>query len=181
MAIRQATFTLVAEQGIAGLKLATLAKRVGISPSTLYVYYKDKKDLIFTLFEEVTRTMIRSVVSVFDPQQPYKINLRNVWAAYLHYRIENHQEIYFYEQVKVSPYIHGSLNDFRNSEMEAAMQLIRLGKDLDLIKNLDENLLMAALAGMTDKFSDMFIAGEMELNEENLGHCFNLMWDTLKA
>ena len=42
-AIIEKTVDIVFEKGFAGIKMADLARKVGVSPSTLYVYYKNKE------------------------------------------------------------------------------------------------------------------------------------------
>lgn len=180
-AIKQQTFQIAAEHGIAGIKMATLAKKVGISPSTLYVYFADKEHLIRTLFAEVTKEMVVEMVKAFDPSLPYKLNLKQIWLKYLHFRIDNHAKILFYERVKASPFFHKIATDIKTSEMDPAMELIRIGKKQLLLKNLDEDLLMATLGGMTDRMSDLFIQGEMPLDDEHIDICFTLMWDSIRA
>ena len=45
-AIVAETIDIVFRKGFSGIKMAELARLVGVSPSTLYVYYKSKEDLI---------------------------------------------------------------------------------------------------------------------------------------
>ncbi|HEX2900564.1 MAG TPA: TetR/AcrR family transcriptional regulator, partial [Bacteroidia bacterium] len=137
-AIKQATFALVADEGVSALKMADLAKRVGVSPSTLYTYFEDKQHLIQTLFREVMKAMVTLVVKEFHPDRPYKANLKQFWIAYLHYRIRHHKEILFYERVKASSYFQKTVAEVKSMEMMVPMQLIRMGKEQMLIKDLDD-------------------------------------------
>ena len=49
IAIIEQTLNIVYETGIAGVKMSKLAKQVGISPSTLYVYFETKENLIVSI------------------------------------------------------------------------------------------------------------------------------------
>lgn len=179
-AIKQASFDLVAEQGVAGLKMATLAKRAGFSPSTLYVYFKDKEDLVITLFREVYKGMVDRVLEVHQPGRPFEEDLRHVWKRYLMAQIEHHKELFFLEQVKTSPYFMKNALDIKDAEMAAPFEVLRLGKEQGLLKDLPETLLFASMEGMTDKMSELFRKGVMELTPENLDACFLIVWDGLK-
>lgn len=178
--IKQATFSIVVEMGVAGLKMAHLAKEVGISPSTLYVYFKDKEDLVLTLFREVLADMVSAVIPEYQPFRPFKQNLRQIWLKYLKYRIEHFQAVHFFEQVKVSHYAQLAL-EVKAREMEMPMQIIRAGQAQELLKPMNEHIMMAALDGMTKRIAEMFVQGEMEMNDQTLEDCFVLLWDSLKA
>lgn len=179
-AIKEATFAMVAEQGVSALKMAALARRVGISVSTLYVYFEDKEDLIKTLFREVMRSMVAEVVAEFKPQRPYKANLRQVWLKYLDYRVSHYNAIRFYEQVRTSPFAEAAAG-IKAAEMEVPLQLIRLGKEQLLLKDMDEWMLLAVLGGITERMTHMFVQGQVAHTEENVSQCFTLLWDSIKA
>ena len=180
-AIKQATLALVAEQGVAGLKMASLARRTGLSPSTLYVYFEDKEDLIVSLFREVTRQIVHLVLGEYDPSLPYKASFKKVILKYLKCRIDIYQEHLFLEQVKTSPYYQKIIAEVKGDELEGAMVLLEAGKEQMLFKDLPAPLLFAALDGMIEKMSNLFICGELENNQTNLDHCFDLIWDSLQA
>ena len=45
-AIHQKGLQLIVEEGFDGLSMHKLAKAAGVSPGTIYIYYKDREDLI---------------------------------------------------------------------------------------------------------------------------------------
>lgn len=53
IAIRQAVIDLSQTDGFTNLTTANVAKKAGVSPATIYLYYKDKTDLLSRLYEEV--------------------------------------------------------------------------------------------------------------------------------
>ncbi|AYG01446.1 TetR/AcrR family transcriptional regulator [Lactococcus allomyrinae] len=52
-AISQAVFQLTKEVGLVGLSIAKVAKIAGVSPATIYIYYKDKTDMLGSILIEV--------------------------------------------------------------------------------------------------------------------------------
>lgn len=179
-AIKEATFALVAESGVVALKMADIAKKAGISPSTLYVYFEDKESLILILFEEVTRSLAEAVLPEYKLERPFKVNLRHIWIKYLTYRIENYNAIQFFERVKTSPFHHAAI-EIRSGVMDLPLQIIRAGKAQLLLKDLDDHLMMAVLGGITERMTEVFVRGEMVMTEESLEACFVLLWDSLKS
>lgn len=180
-AIKQATFALVAEEGVNALKMADIARRVGVSPSTLYTYFEDKDDLIQSLFREVLKSMVTVVVQEFQPDRPYKVNLKHFWIAYLHHRIRHHQATLFYERVKASSYFQKAVAESKSLEMAVPMQLIRMGQEQLLLKNVAPELILATLGGMTDRMTTLFSNGDLPLTDAHVEECFAMLWDAIKA
>jgi AcrR family transcriptional regulator len=170
-AIKQATLEIVAEQGLSAIKMADIARRVGISPSTLYVYFANKEDLVKTLFQEILRDMVTEVVREFDPAKPFKISLRQIWELYLRYLVDNHLALFFYEAAA----------DIKMVEMAGPMRLFKIGKAQLLLKDIDEEILLATLGGITEHMSKLFIQKAYPLDAHHIDLCFGILWDSIRA
>lgn len=59
--IIEKTLDIVSETGITGIKMSVLAKHVGVSPSTLYVYFETKEDL--NVLKDLDESTIYAVMS----------------------------------------------------------------------------------------------------------------------
>jgi len=103
-AIIQKTLAIVNEQGIAGVKMADLAKSVGVSVSTLYVYFKNKEDLIITISVELFSKISEMSTKDISDNLPYKLKLKSLWLYWVNYSINHTLETNFMHQVKQSPY-----------------------------------------------------------------------------
>ncbi|MEO1031212.1 MAG: helix-turn-helix domain-containing protein, partial [Bacteroidota bacterium] len=62
MAIFDATVHLTATVGIAGLKMSLIAKEAEIAAGTIYLYYKNKKDLLNAVYKNLKSEGIFSVM-----------------------------------------------------------------------------------------------------------------------
>ncbi|HOZ87501.1 MAG TPA: helix-turn-helix domain-containing protein, partial [Bacteroidia bacterium] len=49
-AIRKKAIEMIVNEGFDGLSMAKLAKAAGVSPATIYIYYKNREDLLHQLF-----------------------------------------------------------------------------------------------------------------------------------
>ncbi len=49
LAIRQKALEMIVKDGLDGFSMQNLAKAAGVSPATIYIYCKDRKDLIVQL------------------------------------------------------------------------------------------------------------------------------------
>lgn len=56
-AITKAVFQITYDEGITNLSIAKIARKVGVSKATMYVYYTDKTDMLSKIFLEVKQLM----------------------------------------------------------------------------------------------------------------------------
>lgn len=67
-AIKDAVIALCEADGFTNLTTAKVAKRAGVSPATIYLYYQDKTDLLSRLYEEVKDDLHKALlVSLLQP------------------------------------------------------------------------------------------------------------------
>jgi AcrR family transcriptional regulator len=59
---------VMAEQGVAGLTLGEVARRMGIRPPSLYVYFDGKNALYDALFERGWRELLTVIRTLYDAQ-----------------------------------------------------------------------------------------------------------------
>lgn len=76
LAITQAVFQITQEVGLAGLSIAKVAKLAEVSPATIYIYYKDKTDMLGQILMEVKDTLDAgqetAILSAADPIEQFK-------------------------------------------------------------------------------------------------------------
>lgn len=63
-AIKDAVIALCEADGFTNLTTAKVAKRAGVSPATIYLYYQDKTDLLSRLYEEVKDDLHKGLAGV---------------------------------------------------------------------------------------------------------------------
>ena len=91
----KAAEALLREQGYEGFSLRALAGRVGYTPTTVYLYFKDKDDLVFEVvcegFKQFDAALRRAVSGARDPWHRL-INIGRAYIAFglshpMHYRL----------------------------------------------------------------------------------------------
>ncbi|MDJ1471362.1 TetR/AcrR family transcriptional regulator [Cytophagaceae bacterium DM2B3-1] len=95
---------MLVNEGFDGFSMQKLAKAAGVSPATLYIYYKDKDDLIVKLGIEEGKKMIAATFESFSPEMPFAEGLRVQWYNRVRYCMEQGISTCFFEQAKHSPY-----------------------------------------------------------------------------
>ena len=102
-ALREQALEMIVEKGFDGLSMQKLAKAAGVSPATIYIYYKDRDDLILQLYAEEMAKMTEASLAGFDPDLPFDKGLKVQWINRARYFMKHPREAHFLEQVRYSP------------------------------------------------------------------------------
>ena len=83
--IRQKAIEMIVDGGVANFGVNKLARAAGVSPATIYIYYKDKDDLITQLCMEVADKMMLYSLRDFTPDMEFALGLKIQWRNRLAY------------------------------------------------------------------------------------------------
>jgi AcrR family transcriptional regulator len=102
--IRQKALEMVVQEGFDGLSMQKLAKAAGVSPATIYIYFKHREDLIIQLAVEINNKITTATLKNFDPGMHLKEGLKVQWINRSKYCIKYPLDMKFIEQVRHSPF-----------------------------------------------------------------------------
>ena len=102
--VLDAAMGLFVEEGYDKVSIRRIANKIGYSPGTIYLYFKDKDDIFFHLHEEGFARLIERQREVFDEPDP-AARLRKMGRAYIRFALENPE---YYELMFIirSPFRH---------------------------------------------------------------------------
>jgi AcrR family transcriptional regulator len=103
-AIRESALNMAVKDGFDGLSMQKLAKVAGVSPATIYIYFKDRDDLILQLWLQEMKKMVDATLSGFDPSMHFEEGLKIQWLNRARFCMQNPTSMHFLEQIKYSPY-----------------------------------------------------------------------------
>lgn len=95
---------LVVKEGLDGLSMGKVAMAAGVSPATLYIYFKDKEDFISQLATEAGEKMIAYSLRDFDPEMSFEVGLNVQWRNRLEYLVKHPLEMEFIEIMRYTSY-----------------------------------------------------------------------------
>jgi TetR/AcrR family transcriptional repressor of multidrug resistance operon len=115
--VKEKALELFVKYGMEGFSMNKLAKICGISVATLYIYYKDRDDLIINIAEEGGRLFSDALIKDFDPEAPFEEGLRVQWRNRYQFMREHPQLNLFFDQLRSSSYqekfLAGFLQEFK--------------------------------------------------------------------
>jgi AcrR family transcriptional regulator len=88
-AILAAAGELFLEQGYERFSLRKVAERVGYSPTTIYLYFRDKDDLLFTVVEEGFKRFGQQLAAAAESQEDAWERLIALGRAYVAFGLQN--------------------------------------------------------------------------------------------
>lgn len=103
-AIRRKALALIVRSGLDGFSMQNLARAARVSPATLYIYFRDRDDLLFQVYREQSDLMTAEFLRGFDPDGPFAGGLRVQWKNRVRHALDHPLEAQFLEQVRHSPY-----------------------------------------------------------------------------
>jgi TetR/AcrR family transcriptional repressor of multidrug resistance operon len=102
--VKQKAIELIVKEGLEGFSMNKLAKACEISVNTLYIYYKDRDDLITKIACEEGKLISDTMTSEFDCNAGFEDGLRAQWKNRYKYFIEKPLLNSFFEQLQSSTY-----------------------------------------------------------------------------
>ena len=179
-ALIKATVKLVNEIGFASSSVAKIAKRAGVSPSTIYVFFKNKDDLLVSAYVELKLELAHALLEGFDESLPVRDLVKRAWFNIYSY-VYNHLDYYDYlEQFSSSPY--SSLVDRSLIEREFApwVEVLQKGIARKVIKDVDLELVTAFVWAPILRLANPRRYRGRQLNPPELETAFGMAWDAIK-
>ncbi|KAA2245426.1 TetR/AcrR family transcriptional regulator [Chitinophaga agrisoli] len=103
-AIREKAIAMIVREGLDGFGVNKLAKAAGVSPATIYIYYKDRDDLILQIGQEIATDLMAHSLANFDPDAHFAEGLKRQWINRAAYFMQHPVEVAFIEQIRYSHY-----------------------------------------------------------------------------
>lgn len=175
-----ATIKLVNEIGFAASSVSKIAKEAGVSPATLYIYFKNKEDLILSTYIEIKRDMSVAVLAGIDESLPVRDILQQIWRAMFVYITANREEFRFTEQFANSPFKQLVNRQEIEHYFAPLLRVIRRGIEQKIIKDVHFDILAAFLIHPILSLANPNICSDLELSDANIETAFQLSWDAIR-
>jgi AcrR family transcriptional regulator len=179
-ALFEATVKLVNEIGFASSSVSKIAKEAGVSASTLYVYYKDKEDLLVSTYIQIKAHMGRTILEDFDDSMPIRDFFKKVWINKYKYITKYPEYNSYIEQFSNSPFY--SLVNIKETEKYFAplVQMAQKGIEQKIIKDVDHNFLSAFFFIPVSFLANPHLVHGKEYSEKDIERAFGMAWDAIR-
>lgn len=175
-----ATVKTVNEIGFAASSVSKIAREAGVSPATLYIYFKNKEDLLVSTYVEIKLDMGAAMLEGFDANQPLYDIFHKVWHNTFAYVTQNRDEFRYAEQFSNSPYS----EQVDKSRVMAAFQplvlAVQKGIEQKILKYVDQDMFGAFMFHPIMVLSNPRHCVGFETSDSNVEQAFRMAWDAVK-
>lgn len=102
-AITKAVFQITYDEGITNLSIAKIARKVGVSKATMYVYYEDKTDMLSKIFLEVKSLMDEGLDQLLMMKLPFAQRVKSALVHFADKFVEYPYEANFMRAIMDNP------------------------------------------------------------------------------
>lgn len=179
--IFEVSLDVVLNFGFGGLSMEKVAKQADIAVGTIYLYFKNKEELLTQLYIKLYKESVERFLNHYNPNVPFKEGLKTVWVNYLMHRIEHYKESNFLELYYRSPFINKSHKQMAEEMKMPVKDIIQRGKDMGLVrKDIDNEMIFLGMLGFLRELADEHVGNVYKLNEEKIDKAFEMSWNMIK-
>ena len=179
-AICEASIDLINRKGLSETSMSQIAKQANVSPATIYIYFKNKEDLLRQLYLKVQRDARTNIFTGYEGFLPidesFKILLRKAYQYFL----RKPEHFIFLEQYANSPLIDKIDSKEIESYFEPLFTLFDRGKQNRLIKDLPNEMLLSFTFYPVMQLVKFHQSGKLRLEYAEFEATLKLAWSNIK-
>ena len=99
--IQDATMRVIARKGMAAATMQEIADEAGVAKGTIYLYFRDRDELVEKTFETAMEKLAERVDAVLDHELPFEQKLREAIAVRLAFFRENREFFRLYLSLRM--------------------------------------------------------------------------------
>lgn len=178
-AIFQATLELVKDRGLAGITMSDISKAASIATGTLYIYFKNKEELIRALFNECREKSARAYFADLDPETSFDERLKKLFTNIFRYKMTHFSVSAFLEQSYHSPFV--CITDLKKKQkaFKPLIALIEEGIAQKRIKEVEPSLVITYLFGILNELVKRAYFTNKKPSPEVIGQLYAMFRDGL--
>jgi AcrR family transcriptional regulator len=180
VALIEATIKVVNEIGFASSSVSKIAKEAGISPATIYIYHKNKEDLLVSTYIDIKKRFGQTLLEGFDQSQPIRDIFKRIWKNGFEYIANHREEISYKEQFANSPYADHVDSSEIDKYYEPIFEVFQKGVEQKVIKDVDIHLFGVFMYYPMTILTNHRLCAGFDLNDLNIEKAFDMAWDAIK-
>lgn len=171
---------LVEQSGIAGINMCDISKAAGIATGTLYIYFKNKEELINELFTVCRKESAGFYFQDYNNEDCFKTGFQKIFNNIISYRLSHFRKSVFLEQYFHSPYVNDKQRKESCKRLQPFFDLMAKGRTKGIIKEADDLLLLWFVMGSINEMIRGSHYRKRPVKDEMVSMLFNMCWDGIK-
>lgn len=177
--ILNSALVLFVEKGFHATTLPEIAKHANVAAGTIYLYFKNKEDLVNMVWQVNKLKLKETLESAFDVKKTYEENFRNIYLSYLNFAFKNGDAFSFLNLHYHYPYL-TSQNLKIDEEIESFLfRFIKQGQIEGLVIDGAAPLILSLLDGGVVGIFRSVRKGLLKWNSKMASDSLNLAWNSI--
>lgn len=178
--IFNATLSLVKERGLAGITMCDISKEASIGTGTLYIYFKNKEELLKALFTECRQKSVQQYFAGLDEVDSFEEKMKKLFTNIINYKREYFEVSAFLEQSYHSPFV--CITDLKKKQkaLQPLFDLVGEGIKHKKIKDTDAELIISYMFGIIHEMVKKTYFSNKKLSPEVVEELYQMFWDGVK-
>lgn len=175
--IYKATLDLVKERGLAGITMNDISKAASIATGTLYIYFKNKEELIKALFLECRNVSVQHYFAGVEETASFEGKMKRVFINIINYKLAFFEVSAFLEQSYHSPFV--CITDLKKKQkaLSPLFALVKEGIESGRLKNVEEELIISYLFGIIHEIVKKTYFSGKKLSPQTIEQLYAMYWD----
>ncbi|WP_108976379.1 TetR/AcrR family transcriptional regulator [Leptospira ryugenii] len=180
LAILRSALALFAEKGYEATTMPEIAKLANVASGTLYLYFKNKEELVNALWKKEKLELKERLWNSLDPNANYESQLKSLYASYLKFAIDAPTSFQFLSLHYHFPYLSKENTKIDQEIEEFLFQFLKEGQKKKWVVDVPPALLLAILDGGVVGIFKAIQKGSLQANAKNFQSAVAQAWDLIR-
>lgn len=180
-ALVKATIRLVNNNGFHATPMSKIAKMAEVSPGTIYLYFKNKQDLVNQVYIEVKAAFSEFAFRDYKEDLTVKEGFKNIWKNIAEFKLKEIEEAMFLSQCDNTPIIDEPSRQEGLKHLQPLLDLLERGQKEGIIKPVSPYMLYAFSIYPIAFFMNMQERAIFKLTRENIEEAYEMAWNSIKV
>ena len=170
---------LFAEKGYHGFSMKELAQTANVGAGTIYLYFKNKEDLVQSLHQTNLYTLAKYMFLGFDEQAPLYDQFSCIWKNFWRYSVENPDAILSKSQFDYLPTVVQVSEEILAKELFKKVGImLHIGVEQGVFKPLSIDTLATLSIETCANLARKHILGFIEVDDDRLNDLVFACWNS---
>ncbi len=181
-AILSATLKLLASKGFHGFSIKQLASEAGVATGTIYLYFKDKDELIANLHSDIIKTVASAMFKNHDTSLPIKAQYHRMCINLWEFCIKNQCITLCKPQFDHLPQnVLRDLYDDTWSQLNPVKELYEKGRQQGVLKSLPNDVLLSFSIEPFVNLAGEQLRNTVNISADDLNTMLEASWDAIST
>jgi TetR/AcrR family transcriptional regulator, multidrug resistance operon repressor len=178
-AIFDAAISLITKNGLADTSMSKIAEAADVSPATLYIYFKNKEDMLNKTYVRVKREMASALGKGLKPELTVEEAFKVIWNNFYKYALHNSIPFSFTQQFANSPLVDRVRKEEGMSYFQPLFDWYERGKREKIFKDLPHQVFAVFAFEPLIGLVKQHFCGDVVLDAKTLKIAYDLTWEAI--